>query len=117
MRSVSPKRARLNRQRKQIRDALIAERTPCELQLTDCARMGFDWHEVRTRARGGSIIASTNRGWLCRSCHGFVTEHPGWSIRHGWVLNSWATCEDEREAARLRLTLHCPKDCRKDHRG
>ena len=120
MRRTSLKRQRTNRQRKQLRDALLAEGAPCEARLAGCTNRGTDWHEVKTRARGGSIVETANRGWLCRKCHMEITRNSGkdgWAIRHGWVVASWASDEAQVLAAHLRTVFRCGIECLEDHRG
>ena len=119
MRTVSPKRARMNRIRRQLLDPLIAEGAPCEAGLEGCARRATDGHEVKTRARGGSITDMTNIEMVCRSCHLHITRTSGvneWAARHGHVVPSWATPEAEALAAHLRTVFHCPVECEEDHR-
>ena len=119
MRSVSLKRQRENRIRAKVRAALFMEGTTCEARLEGCSRHATDWHEVRTRARGGSITDATNAVLLCRSCHQVITRESGkegWAVRHGWVLASWADLEDEQEAWSVRTAWHCGPECDTDHR-
>lgn len=81
----SKKRERENRRRRKLRSALIG--APCEAKLEGCAYTGTDWHELLSRARGGSITDESNRAWLCRPCHRYITEHPKWAAEHGWALS------------------------------
>lgn len=48
-----------------------------------------DLHEVKTRARGGSILDEENIRVLCRPCHSWITEHPAEAKQQGWLKNSW----------------------------
>lgn len=41
-----------------------------------CDGWAVDGHEVKSRARGGSIIDPDNVIPVCRSCHTWITEHP-----------------------------------------
>jgi hypothetical protein len=54
-----------------------------------CAGAACDWHEVVTRARGGSILDPANRLWVCRPCHTWITEHPAQAHDLGLVKHSW----------------------------
>ena len=114
MRAVSKKRAVLNRQRKQLRDALVAEQAPCEAHLEGCGRVGTDLHELLTRARGGSIVDRDNTAWLCRPCHRKITENPAWADHHGWTISSWDT--DTLRAWAIRYSVRCDLSCELDHR-
>lgn len=114
MRAVSKKRARLNRLRRQILDPFILEGTPCE--VTECPERATDGHEIRTRGRGGSIIDLENIALICRGHHRAITENPDWALRHGWVVSSWASSEDQEEAWSVRHAWSCETDCELDHR-
>jgi 5-methylcytosine-specific restriction endonuclease McrA len=48
-----------------------------------------DVHEIKTRARGGSITDKNNLAVLCRPCHNWVTTHPKEAREQGWLKNSW----------------------------
>lgn len=54
-----------------------------------CAGPSCDVHEVKSRARGGSIVDETNVLALCRPCHSWVTEHPLEAIEAGLAAHSW----------------------------
>lgn len=119
MRTVSLARQRLNRIRRQLLDPLIAEGAPCEVNLEGCGRRATDGHEVKTRARGGSIVDPRGITLVCRPCHIQITRNSGksgWAVRHGWVVASWATEDDESLAAHLRTVFRCPLSCEEDHR-
>lgn len=49
----------------------------------------FDFHEVLTRARGGSITDPDNILMVCRFHHDWITDHPVEAAAHGLVRNSW----------------------------
>lgn len=48
-----------------------------------------DVHEIKSRARGGSITDKANLACLCRSCHDFITTHPAQAEAEGWSIHSW----------------------------
>ena len=48
-----------------------------------------DVHELKSRARGGSITDLSNLVCLCRVCHDWVTQHPKEATEQGWLRNSW----------------------------
>jgi len=48
-----------------------------------------DVHEIKTRARGGSITDLDNLALLCRPCHTFITQNPAQGKAEGWLKNSW----------------------------
>lgn len=54
-----------------------------------CRIRAQDWHEVVSRARGGSITDPANRLWLCRPCHEYVTSHPEIAQQLGLSKHSW----------------------------
>ena len=55
------------------------------------AAIATDVHELRSRARGGSITDLDNLALLCRPCHSWVTTHPAQATEQGWLLPSWDT--------------------------
>lgn len=65
---------------------LLAERTACE-------RCGIaksvDIHEVKSRARGGSILDESNLRAVCRKCHNWITCNPQEAHDTGWLKWSW----------------------------
>jgi 5-methylcytosine-specific restriction endonuclease McrA len=48
-----------------------------------------DVHEIKTRARGGSIVDRDNLALLCRPCHTYITQNPAIGKADGWLKNSW----------------------------
>jgi 5-methylcytosine-specific restriction endonuclease McrA len=48
-----------------------------------------DVHEIKTRARGGSITDRANLALLCRPCHTYITQNPAIGKAEGWLKNSW----------------------------
>lgn len=54
-----------------------------------CQIRAVDWHEVKTRGRGGSITDAANRLWACRRCHDWIDGNPALARVAGVVLNSW----------------------------
>lgn len=48
-----------------------------------------DVHEIKSRARGGSITEVSNLAPLCRACHDHITQNPAEAERAGWAKNSW----------------------------
>jgi len=60
LRHTSKKRARLNRQRAAALAPFLADGRACDARFEGCAGRAQDAHEIRTRARGGSIIDLAN---------------------------------------------------------
>jgi len=84
IRPVSAKRARENRIRARLRAGLGV--VACEARIEGvCTGTATDWHERRSRARGGSIIDPENRIMLCRLCHDWITAHPCMAKDWGWL--------------------------------
>lgn len=48
-----------------------------------------DVHELKTRARGGSILDENNLRCVCRTCHNWITGHPQEAHEQGWLKWSW----------------------------
>lgn len=53
------------------------------------AKQATEVHELKSRARGGSITDPDNCVPLCHECHRWVTENPKQAREDGWLLNSW----------------------------
>ena len=97
LRQVSAKREAENREREKAK-AVVRQRARggCEARGVfarnwpeiDCWGP-FDFHEVMTRARGGSITDPSNILMVCRRHHDWITAHPVESAEVGLVRNSW----------------------------
>lgn len=92
LRPVSAKRARTNRQRRE----LIAELWPggvVQCAHPNCCAHADDVHEILTRARGGSITDAENFAPLCRRHHDELTFRPEselqWAYELGLLAHSW----------------------------
>ena len=48
-----------------------------------------DVHEIKSRARGGSITELSNLVCLCRVCHDVITQNPAMAEAEGWSKHSW----------------------------
>lgn len=72
--------------RRNIVKKLLNERPVCQRCLSDRSQ---DVHELKSRARGGSITDLDNLVALCRSCHNWVTQNPKEAKEQGWLKNSW----------------------------
>jgi 5-methylcytosine-specific restriction endonuclease McrA len=66
--------------------ALLAGSPPCQRCMSATAT---DVHELKTRARGGSITDRENLALLCRPCHTWVTTNPAQALADGWLRSSW----------------------------
>lgn len=98
LRQVSAKREAENRERERAK-ATVRQRASgvCEARgvflrnypdVSGCAGQ-FDFHEVLTRARGGSITEPDNILMVCRRHHDWITDHPVEAAAVGLVRNSW----------------------------
>ena len=99
---VSKKRQQVNGLRRTFVRDLLGERMVCEARIQGCTWYPTDVHEIKTRARGGSIIDRENCLALCRACHTWITEHPSWALENGFVVHAEALSPDMRAAARAR---------------
>lgn len=86
MRFRSKKTERVYRQRRSLVAQLLDEYPVC--QRCNAAR-STDVHEIKSRARGGSILDPVNLACLCRQCHTFITENPRVALDEGWSRHSW----------------------------
>jgi hypothetical protein len=72
--------------RRNLVKKLLSERPICQRCLSDRSQ---DVHEIKSRARGGSITDESNLCCLCRKCHSWVTQNPELAYEQGWVKHSW----------------------------
>lgn len=87
MRQRSEKMEKLYRtKRRNLVRKLLLERPICQRCLSDRSQ---DVHELKSRARGGSITDVENLVTLCRACHNWVTTHPAEATAQGWLKHSW----------------------------
>lgn len=84
MRYRSKKMARTYIQRRKL-VAEILEDASC----VRCGTKATEVHEIKTRARGGSILDPDNCVALCHACHHWVTTHPLEAKAEGLMKNSW----------------------------
>ena len=83
---VSKKRARENRERRAMVNRLWPERPRC---ACGCGRLADDLHEIKSRARGGSIVDPANCVPLARCCHDKATNEDRRFYELGLVVHSW----------------------------
>jgi nitrate/TMAO reductase-like tetraheme cytochrome c subunit len=86
IRHRSRKMERTYRDRRVLVATILEQNPVC--QRCHSAR-SVDVHELRSRARGGSITDPTNTVGLCRLCHEFITRNPLVAENEGWALPSW----------------------------
>ena len=87
IRRRSAKTSKLYReQRIPIVKKLLEGDPPC--QRCKQAR-ATDVHEIKSRARGGSITDLNNLAVLCRPCHSWITTNPKAATEQGWLKHSW----------------------------
>ena len=91
----SKKRAAIAPQRREFVAEYLASHPVCEAYLPDVCRFeACDVHEIKTRARGGSILDPDNVVALCRACHTQITGDPKWAEENGYMVHAWATDDD-----------------------
>lgn len=97
----SQKRQDIAPHRRKFVKEYLGQHPICEAYIPDVCRFeAIDVHEIKTRARGGSILDSENVVALCRACHNEITGDPAWAERNGYMVHSWAT-EDDMSGAKL----------------
>jgi len=100
---VSKKRRGVLTERNKTRNIVLGRAEYCEASIEAvCWTTPTDVHEIKTRARGGSITDPDNCLALCRACHSFITDNPAWALEHGYVVHAWATNADMVAAQRAR---------------
>ena len=88
MRFRSRKMEAIYRKRRPLVERMLAENPMCQRCMI---RPSTDVHEIKSRARGGSILNESNCVALCRTCHDWITENPARAKQEGWLKNSWET--------------------------
>ena len=73
-------------QRRALVQKLLTENPMCQRCKKEYAD---DVHELKTRARGGSITDENNLRCVCRSCHIWITTNPKMAQETGWLKWSW----------------------------
>lgn len=87
LRPMSRKRRKEAVARAELNARLRIERPWCE--YPKCLKRAEDSHEVKTRARGGSILNEKNIKRLCRGHHHWVTTNPEEATAMGLMAHSW----------------------------
>lgn len=67
--------------------ALILESFPVCVRCN--TNKSTEVHEIKSRARGGSILEPNNCAALCWKCHHWITTNPKDAHAEGWLKNSW----------------------------
>lgn len=100
---VSAKRRALGPERMATRNAVFERAAGiCEARTERCTYFGCDVHEIKTRARGGSITDERNCLLLCRECHSKITVEISFATEHGFIVSTYATAEDLIDAEERR---------------
>jgi 5-methylcytosine-specific restriction endonuclease McrA len=73
-------------ERRPLVEKLLTENPICKKCKSNKSQ---DIHELKSRARGGSITDPDNCVALCRSCHIWITTHPKEAAQQGWLRYSW----------------------------
>jgi len=86
MRHRSKKTARLYVDRRAFVEAFLEAHPICQRGGT---KRSTEVHEIKSRARGGSILDPANCAALCHDCHAWITTHPKEAYAEGWLKHSW----------------------------
>lgn len=73
-------------QRRPIVKKLLQDHPLCQRCKKEYAT---DVHELKSRARGGSITDENNLRCVCRTCHFWITTNPKLAKETGWLKSSW----------------------------
>jgi 5-methylcytosine-specific restriction endonuclease McrA len=87
LRSRSKKTARTYRTERIPLVIAMLEAHPMCQRCTQCR--SSEVHEIKSRARGGSITDPDNVAALCHECHAWITTHPAAAHAEGWLKHSW----------------------------
>lgn len=122
---ISSKRRKENPIRRALVEQHLALVPYCEASLigVGCNFTASDIHEIVPRGRRpGAHLDPELFCSLCRQCHSWITGHPDWADRHGFMLGATAGGADVAIAKTLRSRLDCDLPpskrhlCEKDHR-
>lgn len=121
---VSKKRRREAPVRRELVKAQLDLIPFCEASLlgVGCDFTAVDVHEIIPRGRkpGAHLIPDLYTS-LCRNCHSWLTAHPDFATRHGFMLTATASELDIMLARGIRDKYDCPlpatlrHTCEKDH--
>lgn len=84
MRHRSLRMQRIYRERRKLVAEMLADATCARCER----RRASEVHELKSRARGGSILDRDNCVALCHDCHHWVTTHPQDALETGWLKRS-----------------------------
>lgn len=73
-------------ERRPLVQKLLSERPVCQRCKKQVSQ---DIHELKSRARGGSITDIDNLVAICRDCHRWITDNPKAAAQTGWLKHSW----------------------------
>lgn len=73
-------------ERRALVQQLLTERPVCQRCRKSVSQ---DIHELKSRARGGSITDIENLVAICRDCHRWITDNPKMAAQQGWLKHSW----------------------------
>lgn len=73
-------------ERRALVQRLLTERPICQRCRKQVSQ---DIHELKSRARGGSITDIENLVAICRECHRWITDNPQSAAQTGWLKHSW----------------------------
>lgn len=104
---VSKKRRGMAKARQQTRQMVLdRDMNRCQAGLAGCTFHATDVHEIKSRARGGNIVAIdgdlSNFLSLCRSCHSWITTHPAFAEKFGFSVGAFSDQATLRAAERTR---------------
>lgn len=90
IRSVSSKRAGVNRERRKLSERLSEERGPwCQVCGPCCTGRAEGMHEMVGRAQGGSLTDERNMLLACNSCNVYIEDFPVIARENGWKCPKW----------------------------
>ena len=86
IRPRSKKRSEMYVERRKLVAEILKQQPQCQRCAT---KKSTEVHEVKSRARGGSILDRDNCVALCHTCHHWITTHPKQAHEEGWLKMSW----------------------------
>ena len=74
-------------ERRRVVEQVLLRHPVCQVQ--GCSNESQHAHEIKTRARGGSVLDTDNILAVCFHCHRKIHDNPAWATEMGLLRHSW----------------------------
>ncbi len=83
-----------------VAEAVGQGRNPCQIKSPMCSLYVEGIHEKLSRGRGGGIRTvhyKENLVPCCHRCNEYVSSHPAWAEKEGWLLKGGPRANNKQE--------------------